>query len=82
MLEPSDSPSKGFVYTERDLLMLLMGDVRHLTRDVKDWRTGIDQDLRGLHGRVRTLENFRWWLLGAAGLAGFLGSAFGGHVLK
>ncbi len=37
-----------------------------------------DGDL--LEERVRTLENFRWWIVGGAGAAGLIGSFMGRFI--
>lgn len=33
-------------------------------------------------GRIRTLESFRWWILGACSIASFLGNMFASLIFK
>jgi hypothetical protein len=39
-------------------------------------------DIKELEGRIRTLENFRWWILGGAGLASIGGEVLMKYLLK
>jgi hypothetical protein len=59
--------------TERDLLVEIVVTLNRLVEDTEKNR---DQ----LEPRVRALENFRWWILGAAATMSMLGGIVG-HIL-
>lgn len=58
----------------------LVGDFADLKKSLEDSRKKTDADDDAMDKRVRALENFRWWIVGAAagsgGFFGFLGSHF------
>lgn len=64
--------SERFEYTERDLLIRLSEQVKNLTDETRRSAAGIASDVRDHEARLRILENFRWYLVGAGCLAGFL----------
>ena len=59
--------------TERDLLVELVTVVNRLCQDVED--TG-----RELEPRIRNLEQYKWWMMGACAGLSFAGG-FLGHVI-
>lgn len=71
---PLDRSSERFEYTERDLLIRLTEQVKALTDETRRSTAGISQDIRDHEARLRILENFRWYLVGASAGAGFLGA--------
>lgn len=69
-----DHSSERFQFTERDLLIQLRSDVKNLSDETRRATSGIAQDIRDHEGRLRVLENFRWYIIGAAGASGFVGA--------
>jgi len=66
--------SERFQFTERDLLIQLRSDVKNLTEESRRVAATIVADLKDHEARLRVLENFRWYIIGAAGVSGFFGS--------
>lgn len=69
-----------FQYTERDLLIRLSEQVKNLTDETRRSSAGIAADVRDHEARLRIIENFRWWVLGAAGCAAFVSGLFGAYI--
>jgi hypothetical protein len=90
MAEFDDTGSDKIRLTERDLLIQIREALRYVKAEVLGHQSQIDKtNIRvdgkaslkttdDHEGRIRVLENFRWWILGAIGAAGF----FGGWIAK
>lgn len=72
--------SERFEYTERDLLIKLREDIKALTEETRRNSTAIIIDIKDHEARLRVLENFRWYIIGAAGASGFIGAMVGRAV--
>lgn len=81
------SESEGLNRTDRELLISLKQDLKYLRGDMIDMKEDLGKLLDGPYSpirdhenRLRKLENFRWYILGAvagtAGLASFLTNLF------
>ena len=55
---------------DHDLLIEIKVKLERLLRDVEGVRTTVSENQEG---RIRALENFRWWILGAGATLGFIG---------
>ena len=51
----------------------LKDQISRLENTITDAGKVSKEDFKEMEGRVRELENFRWWLLGGAALAAFAG---------
>lgn len=60
--------------SDHDMLVELRTLMQRLLMDVKEMHTRFIDDAVDMNRRVSRLENFRWWIMGAAGMLGFLGS--------
>lgn len=60
--------------TDRDLLVEIVTVLNRLVSDLEAAKESLEP-------RVRALEGFRWWLLGAVAVLSFLGGIFGHVVL-
>lgn len=74
---PEESDHR-FSYTDRELLVLLRRDLRYIREDIDRMDKKLDQTaplkmFEDHEARLRTLEQFRWWILGGGALAAFLG---------
>lgn len=70
----------GFTQHDHDLLIELRTQQVGLRDDLRELKISLAETARlrreddgEMDGRVRALENFRWWVLGAAAAAGTLG---------
>jgi hypothetical protein len=52
--------------TDRDILVEIVTVLNRMTDDLHD-------TVRNMEPRIRALENFRWWIIGAAAACSFLG---------
>lgn len=59
--------------TERDLLVEIVTVLNRLCDDVEKTATSLEP-------RVRALENFKWWVMGASAALSFCGGLLG-HVI-
>jgi len=59
--------------TDRDLLVEIVTTLNRVEKDIETSRDDFEP-------RLRALENFRWWILGACASLSFLGGLVG-HVL-
>ena len=55
----------------------LVREFGQLKDSMAEGQKNLKQDGEQLEERVRTLENFRWWIVGGAGAAGLIGSFMG-----
>jgi hypothetical protein len=84
---PEEHDSERLSRTDRELLLSLREQLKYLNRSFTDGIAELKKDLADLfkapegpmwdhEQRLRRLENFRWWILGAiaasAGLAGLI----------
>jgi hypothetical protein len=77
-LSRDDESEHRFAYTDRELLILVRRDLKYVREDIDEMSKKIDQkaamvDIDDHEKRLRTLENFRWWILGGGAAAAFLG---------
>jgi len=77
---PLDSDEHRFSYTDRELLILLRRDLKYVREDIDKMDKKLDPTAPGSlfsdhEDRIRTLENFRWWILGGGVGAAFVGGA-------
>jgi hypothetical protein len=61
--------------TDRDLLVEMVTVLNRMTEDMHDAS-------KNLEPRIRALENFRWWIMGAAAACSFLGALAERLILK
>ena len=92
MAEFDDVGSDRIRLTDRDLLIQIREALRYVKADmagqqaqIKETNVRIDgkasvKTTDDHEGRIRILENFRWWILGAIGAAGFLGGLLAKHL--
>jgi hypothetical protein len=59
--------------SDRDILVEIVTTLNRLTSDLADARESLEP-------RIRALEGFRWWILGACAGLSFMGGMIG-HVL-
>ena len=74
----ADESDHKFSYTDRELLLLVRRDLKYIREDIDrmDQRIEHTAPLKSLEdheARLRTLEQFRWWILGGGALAAFAG---------
>lgn len=76
MLESSETDmlDSQLLQSDHDMLVELRTLMQRLLMDVKEMHTRFIDDAVDMNRRVSRLENFRWWIMGAAGMLGFLGS--------
>ena len=73
-----ESGEHHFHRTDRELLVVLQRDMKYVRQDVETMTKKLDQaaPIRMFDDherRLRVLESFRWWILGAAAAASFGG---------
>ena len=82
---PDEHDSERLSRTDRELLLSLREQIKFLRTSVSEAITDLKADLTNLfkapegpvwdhEQRIRRLENFRWWILGAIGAAAGLAS--------
>lgn len=76
------SPSDRFVLTERDLLIQVKTELSNLSKTFQENNSNKQEELKDHEARIRILENFRWWIIGASAGAGFLGNMLGKIIFK
>lgn len=64
--------------TDHELLILMRRDMKYMREDVDEIRKKLAQTaplatLEDHEARIRTLEGFRWWILGGGASAAFVG---------
>jgi hypothetical protein len=72
--EMSEHTSERFQFTERDLLIKLSTEFKAFAETVRINQVSLQSQHNDHEKRLRTLENFRWWIVGGAASAGFFGS--------
>ena len=70
--EMSEMAADLFPSTDHDLLIKISVQLERLMGDVKEVSETVSQNQES---RLRALENFRWWILGACSALSFLGGA-------
>jgi hypothetical protein len=79
MIGEEMGPSDIQPRSDHDLLLALRGDVKHLQRSVDALIIAAGEDHKDHESRIRTLEKFRWYVVGAivgsAGLSAALAAA-------
>lgn len=70
----TDMLDSQLLQSDHDMLVELRTLMQRLLMDVKEMHTRFIDDAVDMNRRVSRLENFRWWIMGAAGMLGFLGS--------
>jgi hypothetical protein len=68
------SESGGFERTDREYLVGIRRDVRYMREEMEKEYKATSDALRDHETRIRLLENFRWWLIGAVVASGGLGA--------
>ena len=68
--------------SDREVLLILRRDVKYIRKDIDEVLSKVAAaapiKISEEHEkRIRVLENFRWWLLGGAALAAFIGDFVG-----
>jgi hypothetical protein len=82
---PDEQNSDRLSRTDRELLLSLREQIKYLTKSVAESIADLKTDLTNLfkapegpvwdhEQRIRRLENFRWWILGAIAAAAGLSS--------
>lgn len=67
-LERMPAEIDHFTSADRNMLIALATKMDLTREDVKDMRTQGSTRYDSLELRVRTLENFRWWIVGAVAI--------------
>ena len=62
---------------DHDILIELKVKADRLISDVEGLRVQSQTQVSGIESRVRALENFRWWILGATAILSVMGGAIG-----
>ena len=70
--------TQDFPQTDHDLLIKISVQLERLMKDVEGVRTTVSENQEA---RLRALENFRWWILGASSALSFLGGALAHFLL-
>jgi hypothetical protein len=78
---PAESDDHHFHRTDRELLLIVRNDMKHIREDIEEMTKKLDQAapirmFEDHERRLRVLEGFRWWILGGAAAA-----AFGGGMI-
>ncbi len=73
--------SDRFQYTERDLLIQLRTDFKAFAEQVRQNQVSLQAQHNDHEARLRVLENFRWWIIGASAAAGFSGTLLARLIL-
>ena len=76
----ADLTTLAVLQSDHDMLVELRTLMNRLLSDVKDMGERVNADATDIDGRVRALENFKWWVMGASVAIGFLGSLVGKAV--
>jgi hypothetical protein len=66
--------SAGLNRTDRELILGLRQDVRYIRQELDELSKAPTGALKDHEKRLRILENFRWWILGAVAGSAFLSS--------
>jgi hypothetical protein len=66
--------SERFQFTERDLLIQLRTEFKAFAETVRINQVSLQTQHNDHEKRLRTLENFRWWIVGGAAASGFFGT--------
>lgn len=70
--------SDDLTSSDHDLLIEIKIKLERLLSDVEGVRKNVNENQES---RIRALENFRWWILGASSAISFLGGAIAHFVL-
>ena len=78
----ADDSEPQFRMSDREVLLILRRDVKYIRKDIDEVLSKVAAaapiKISEEHEkRIRVLENFRWWLLGGAALAAFIGDFVG-----
>jgi hypothetical protein len=83
------SESDNLRRTDRELLVTLRAEMKFMRETVREIDIHLKEDLKNTKDdivdhekRIRVLENFRWWIIGASAGAGFIGNLVGKLVFK
>jgi len=63
--------------TDREILIELRRDVRYMKETMDREAKSANGIVKDHEGRLRILENFRWWLLGGVFASGGIGALVG-----
>lgn len=74
MSSEHSSSGEKFQFTERDLLIQLRAEFKAFAEVNRINQVSLQTQHNDHEKRLRTLENFRWWIVGGAASAGFFGS--------
>lgn len=74
---PEQSSNERFQFSERDLLIKVMGELKALRDETRAVANAVNVEIKDHEARLRVLENFRWYIIGAAGTSGFVGALLG-----
>ncbi len=71
--------------TERDLLIQVRESLRYIKAELASHQRELNTRaattvVQDHENRLRVLENFRWWILGAIAVAGFVGGTVAKHL--
>lgn len=61
----SQNESERYESSERDQIIKLRVEVRYLSGAVQKLEGHVEKVVTDIDKRVRILENFRWWMVGA-----------------
>ncbi len=78
----TDDSEPQFRMSDREVLLILRRDVKYIRKDIDEVLSKVAASApiriaEEHEKRIRVLENFRWWLLGGAALAAFIGDFVG-----
>ena len=78
----ADDSEPQFRMSDREVLLILRRDVKYIRKDIDEVLSKVAASApikiaEEHEKRIRVLENFRWWLLGGAALAAFIGDFVG-----
>lgn len=64
--------ARGFESHDRDQVVKLRIEVRYLSGAIQKLEDHVKEVVRDHNQRIRVLENFRWWIIGAMFASGAL----------
>lgn len=84
-MSEAEGDSEQIVRTDRELLLLVKKEVSFLRKELKEreqmrqeqMKESVLSPIKDHETRIRVLENFRWWILGAIGVSNFAAALYG-----
>lgn len=75
-LEVNEGSDYGLARNDRELLIGMKADLKYIRKKVEENERDMEAVIKDHEDRIRLLEHFRWWIVGAvaasAGLAALI----------